>query len=61
MFWNEFCNKNKKIIIMKKLSLLFTLCAFVLLISCTGPAGPPGYSELGKVFEATANTLPNSE
>ena len=43
---------------MKKLSLLFTLCAFVILSSCTGPTGPqgpPGYSELGQVFEATIN------
>ena len=56
----NFADEFKKIIIMKKLSLLFTLCAFVLLISCTGPAGPPGYSELGKVFEATANFNPNN-
>ncbi len=43
---------------MKKLSLLFTLCAFVLFSSCEGPQGPPGapgYSELGQVFEANIN------
>ena len=45
---------------MKKLPLLFTLCAFVLLSSCTGPAGPPGYSGLGQVFEATANFNPGN-
>ena len=45
---------------MKKLPLLFTLCAFVLLSSCTGPVGPPGYSGLGQVFEATANFNPGN-
>ena len=48
---------------MKKLPLLFTLCAFVLLSSCIGPdgpPGPPGDGELGKVFEATANFNPNN-
>lgn len=45
---------------MKKLPLLFTLCVFVLLSSCTGPAGPPGYSGLGQVFEATANFNPGN-
>jgi hypothetical protein len=45
---------------MKKLSLLFTLCAFVLLSSCTGPAGPPGYDNFAKVFEATANFNPGN-
>jgi hypothetical protein len=45
---------------MKKLPLLFTLCAFVLLSSCTGPVGPPGYSGLGQVFEATANFNPEN-
>tara|TARA_R110000787_G_scaffold17180_2_gene54217 strand:+ start:3755 stop:4258 length:504 start_codon:yes stop_codon:yes gene_type:complete len=48
---------------MKKLSLLFTLCAFVLLTSCTGPAGPPGangYDNLAQVFETTANFNPGN-
>jgi hypothetical protein len=48
---------------MKKLPLLFTLCAFVLLSSCTGldgPPGPPGDGELAKVFEATANFNPGN-
>ena len=45
---------------MKKLPLLFTFCAFVLLSSCTGPVGPPGYSGLGQVFEATANFNPGN-
>lgn len=45
---------------MKKLSLLFTLCVLVLLTSCTGPAGPPGDSELAQVFEATANFNPGN-
>ena len=45
---------------MKKLPLLFTLCAFVLLSSCTGPDGPPGDGELAKVFEATANFNPGN-
>jgi hypothetical protein len=43
---------------MKKLSLLFTICTFVLFSSCTGPAGPPGppgYDNLGQVFETTIN------
>lgn len=43
---------------MKKLSLLFTICTFVLISSCTGPAGPPGppgYDNLGQVFETTIN------
>ena len=48
---------------MKKLPLLFTLCAFVLLSSCIGPdgpPGPPGVGELAKVFEATANFNPGN-
>ena len=48
---------------MKKLPLLFTLCAFVLLSSCIGPdgpPGPPGDGELGKVFEAIANFNPGN-
>ncbi len=48
---------------MKKLSLLFTLCAFVLLSSCEGPQGPPGangYDNLAQVFEATANFNPGN-
>ena len=48
---------------MKKLPLLFTLCAFVLLSSCIGPdgpPGPPGIGELAKVFEATANFNPRN-
>ena len=43
---------------MKKLSLLFAVCTFVLISSCTGPAGPPGpagYDNLAQVFEATIN------
>lgn len=43
---------------MKKLSLLFATFSFILLSSCTGPAGPPGpagYDNLAQVFETTIN------
>ncbi len=43
---------------MKKLSLLFAVCTFIIFSSCEGPAGPPGppgYDNLAQVFEATIN------
>ncbi|RZP11347.1 MAG: collagen-like protein [Flavobacteriales bacterium] len=40
---------------MERLTTLFAICTIILTFSCTGPAGPPGYDNIGKVFEATIN------
>ena len=40
---------------MKKLFIPVVLCLITFITSCTGPEGPPGYDNLGKVFETTIN------
>jgi hypothetical protein len=40
---------------MKKLFIPIILCLITFITSCTGPEGPPGYDNLGKVFETTIN------
>jgi hypothetical protein len=45
----------KKNYIMKKLFTPLAVFLTIFITSCTGPAGPPGYDNLGKVFETTIN------
>jgi len=55
LFGTDFDIQYKKNNIMKRLTTLFAFCSIILTSSCTGPAGPPGYDNIGKVFEATIN------
>ena len=53
LFGTDFDIEYKKNNIMKRLTTLFAFCTIILTSSCTGPAGPPGYDNIGKVFEAS--------
>ena len=55
LFGTDFDIQYKKNNIMKRLTTLFAFCSIILTSSCTGPSGPPGYDNIGKVFEATIN------
>ena len=54
LFGTDFDYIQKKYI-MKKLFTPLALFFTIFITSCTGPAGPPGYDNLGKVFETTIN------